>query len=296
MPGKNNSSADMKKSDSEENIQRLDDRFIDSAEDEIDIKLTSDQEIDDRSIDQLFQDNDKPLDRSIDRLFEEDRKSFQSELEDEVQKALSQPVMSKASLYRMRTKEPSVVSLSEEIAKQKTVEETWEEAIDESIEVGYRKSVIFMCCIIVLMAMLGGWALWQFSNAERGNDNNFSALENKANGKDQEKRIISKEITAVSGVIDQYLTAKTVSEKSAFIYQAESFKNDLETYYENNGGVKPVLDYIIENVLPINLGGEQVWEVIIKNNHRPTEGALSYYVREDSDGKYKIDWKADVVF
>jgi hypothetical protein len=294
MAGKNNNSEDMKKSDSEENIERLDDRFIDSAEDEVDIKLTADQEMDDRSIDQLFQDNDKPLDHSIDRLFEEDRKSFKSGLKDEVQKALSQPVMSKASLFRMRTKEPSERSLSEEIAKQKTVEESWEVAKDESSEVFCRKSVIFVCSIIVLIVMVGGWALWQFSNDERGNDNNISALANKS--KDQGKRIISQEIMVVSRVIDRYLTAKTLIEKSAYIYQAESFKNVLEIYYESNGGVKPLLDYVIEKVLPINLNGEQVWEVVIKNNHRPTEGSLSYYAREVSDGEYKIDWKADVVF
>lgn len=238
----------MKKSDSEENIERLDDRFIDSAEDEVDIKPTADQEMDDRSIDQLFQNNDKPLDHSIDRLFEEDRKSFKSELKDEVQKALSQPVISKASHYRMRTKEPSEISLSEEIAKQKTVEESWEEAKDESSEVFCRKSVIFMCSIIVLIVMVGGWALWQFSNDERGNDNNISALANKS--KDQGKRIISKEIMVVSGVIDRYLTAKTLIEKSAYIYQAESFKNVLEIYYESNGGVKPLLDYVIEKCTP----------------------------------------------
>ncbi|MFT5906707.1 MAG: hypothetical protein ACI9E1_002319, partial [Cryomorphaceae bacterium] len=143
MAEKKNSSENLKKGDSEEIIERL----VPSSEgeDEVEFKFADDKEKYDSPIDHLFQDEDKIVDPAIDRLFEEDRNSFQKGLHDEVQKALSQPVISKASLFRMRAKDPSESALSEEIARQKTVEEIWGDTTDEASEASNRKSVIVMC-------------------------------------------------------------------------------------------------------------------------------------------------------
>ncbi len=294
MAEKKNSREDVEMVDSEEIIERL----VPSSEgeDEVDFKFADDKEKEDCSIDRLFQDDDKIVDPAIDRLFEEDRKSFQKGLQDEVQKALSQPAISKASLFRMRAKEPSESALSEEIAIQKTVEEIWDDSTDEAIEVGNRKSVIVMCVFIALFTMAGGWALWQSSNDERGNEVNLIARENESIEKAEEKRSLSNEIIVVSGIIKRYFSAITVSQKSEHIYQAELFKNDIEAYYKHNEGVKPLSDYSIENVFPISLNGEQIWQVVIKNNDVYTDGLRSYYVRKNSDGEYGVDWKADVFF
>jgi hypothetical protein len=54
-------------------------------------------------------------------------------------------------------------------------------------------------------------------------------------------------------------------------------------------------DYTIQNVLPINFYGEEVWEVFIETKDRPNEGVRCYYVRKDTFEEYKVDWEADVV-
>jgi|GEM_PF-2479879 len=305
-----NTSEELEKGGSEEIIERLDSSLLDEGEDEVDTKVTDDQQMDDQSIDHLFQDKDKTVDRSmdhlfqdedktvdpsIDRLFDEDRKNFEKALQDEVQKALSQPEISKASLYRMRTKEPTEIALTKEIAKQKTVEEIWEESKDEASGAGNRKSIIVMCVFISLITMAGGWALWQTINDERGNEENLTALENESKEKELEKSILYEELSGVSEVIERYFSAITVRQKSECIYQAESFKNDIEVYYKNNGGVKPTFDYSIENIFPISLNGEDIWEVLIKEEDGLAEGIHSYFVRKNSDGEYKIDWESDVV-
>ena len=296
MADKKNRREGLKGADSAEIIERLNPSSTDEVENAVDFELTEDQAIDDQFIDHLFQDKDKTLDHSADGLFDEDRKSFQKGLQDEVQKALSQPEISKANLFRMRAKEPSEVALSEEIATQKTVEEIWEEAAEGAGEASNNVLVIVICIFITLSVMVGGWVLWQSSNDEIGNEENLTVLENESKENEGEPLTLGEEISVVSGVVDRYFTAKTVSQKSEYIYMAESFNNEIEAYYKNNGGVKPVLDYSIENIFPINLNGEQIWQVVIENKQNLKKGLRSYYVRKNSDGDYRVDWKADVIF
>lgn len=275
MAEKNNGSGAVEKGDTEKIIERLIPSSV--GEDEI----------------YLEPNNDKQLDPSIDRIFEENRKSLHKALQDEVQKALSQPVMPKPVLHGMRTEEPSESALSEEIAQQKTVEEIWEKPTSTTTN---RKLVIVICVFITLIVREGGWALWQSINDERGNGKNLTILENEFKEKEQEQRTLDEEVSFVRGMIDRYFSATTVSQKSEYIYHAESFKTDIEAYYENNGGVKPVLDYDIKSIFPISLNGENVWEVLFKNKQSLKKEVRRCYVRKNSAGKYKVDWKSDVVF
>jgi hypothetical protein len=291
MAEKKNTGEDLKKNDSKEIIERLYPKHAD--DDEANSELGGERKIDDQSIDRLFQGDDKRKDDFIDHLLRENKKSVQTVLEYEVTKALSQPIASKASLYRMRTKEPSKDALSKEIAKLKTIEEIWEEPKSEA---GNRKFVIVMYIFIALIMITGGWALWQSTKSERGNDANLKVLEKETKLKEQEKETLGKDIGIVSGIVDGYLSAKTLSEKSEYIYQAELFKNDIMAYYEDNGGVKSASNYSIENVLPMSLEGEQIREVLIKHDQSFNGELTSYYLRKNSDGDYKVDWKADVAF
>ncbi|MGJ8657987.1 MAG: hypothetical protein ACSHX6_16185 [Akkermansiaceae bacterium] len=304
MAEKKNNGVDKKRDDSEEIIERLDpiiegEEDLDTTfaeesgmvDDEIDRLFEKDNEKRDSSLDILFED-----DRELDSLFDEERKSFQKGLKDEVQKALSQPTMSKASLYRMRMSEPSESALTAEIAQQKTVEEIWEEPLGAAKETQNKKSIWVMCSFIALVSMAGAWALWQSTNGTRGNEEELLAQEVETEQKELSKLELEQQLQSVDTLMHQYFTANTVDQKCESIYKADSLRSDIEAYYKENGGPKPSTDYRIDNIFPMEIDETELWEVFIKDKNDLEKDLKVYYVRKDPAGAYKVDWKADVVF
>ncbi len=298
MAGKKNNSEDMKKSDSEENIERLDDRFIDSAEDEIDIKLTADQKIDDRSIDQLFEDNDKPLDHSIDRLFEEDRKSFKGGLKDKVQKALSQPVMSKASLYRMRTKEPSEVDLSErEIMP--TLEDQWIQDESNSATVSWVKWFILLGILLAMSA--GIWAFINLSGEEADKGEKAQEIKEIALVSVQSDIDDAQNIANVSACVKKYLEATSIEERAKYCRNQESTLRKMTKSYAN----ELIFDiYHFEGIAKsseIRMEDKEI--TIVSANISSQSGGTgvenkpkSLLLEKQEDGTYLVDWETAVVY
>ncbi len=284
MAEKKNSNEGEEIDDSDEIIERLDPIKLDE----------SDKDVED--IDHLFVDDEITRDRSIDSLFDEERKNFQDDLKDEVQKALSQPVMSKASLYRMRMKEPSESALKGEIAQQKSVEEIWEEPIDETVESQNRKSVIVMCVLIALLSIAGGWAIWKSTHDERGNEEELIAQENEVKQRELEKQLLDTKLKKISDLMNQYFSAITVAQKCESIYKGDLITEQVQQYYSSKGGVQPISDYTIDHIIPANVDDGDVWEVFV-SSEQSAEGRLkSYFVRLDDEGGYKVSWKADVCF
>lgn len=291
MVEKKNTSEDLGVNNSGEIIERL---VLTLADDETDSGLIPDQELDDLLIDELSEDDDKAVDHSLDSLFDEDRKSAQNGLHDEVRKALTQPAISKASLFRMRLREPSESAFNEEIAQLKTVEEVWEEPEAETIKVVNHKYITVMSILIAVFLLAGGWGVWRAIDTKKSDNGNKTAsvIESRLSA----KQSLEVDMRLVSEIVKQYLSASTVSHKSEYIYKVDSFSNDIESYYENKGGVKPVMNYGIKSILPLSLNGAQVFEVVMKNKDPQNKKFRSYYVRKNSEGEYKVDWKADVIF
>ena len=198
--------------------------------------------------------------------------------------------------YKKRTQEPNEDSLNLEIARQKTVEETWEQKEEDIDAIIKGKSTVILRIFIVFIIIAGGWGLWSLYHTQRNNDGELAALKDSLDKKVKQKLSLEKEIVIASEMIEQYLRASSISEKCKYIYQAELFKNDIESYYKNNQGLNPISDFKIKGILPVTLNGEELLEVVIKYEDLIGEKFRSYYIRRDPAGEYKIDWKADVIF
>ena len=152
MEGMNNSSESEINDDLEVIIERPEHRASDE------------HAIDEQFIDHLLKDEPKIVDHSLDKLFEEERQNLTRGLQDELQKALSQPQMSKASLFRMKLSNPDESAFVEEIATLKSVEEIWEEEAQSIDKKSNRKSIIvirisiifFILFFLLIFACLGG--------------------------------------------------------------------------------------------------------------------------------------------
>ncbi len=252
------------------------------------------EKIDDGSIDHLFADEPKRADKNLDRLFNEERQLLPKELQDQVQKALSQPEMSKAKLFRMRSSEPNKKAFEEEIATLKSVEEIWDEKNEGAGKTLNRKSLLVMYGFISLLIAMIAWAVIATINDKRGNEEKLNAQMREASEREQLQISLNYEIQKVTEVVDRFLTAKTVPQKSESIYDAETLQSEIESYYERVGGVMPITEYFIEQIIPIHLDGENLWEVYVKMNDVDNKPKKIFYVRENSKGEYKVDWAADV--
>jgi hypothetical protein len=198
--------------------------------------------------------------------------------------------------YKKRTQEPNEDSLNLEIARQKTVEETWGQKDGKVDAFTKGKSTAILRIFIAFIIIAGGWGLWSLYHTQRNNEDELAALKDSLDKKVKQKLTLEKEIVIASEMIEQYLRASSISEKCKYIYQAELFKNDIESYYKSNQGLNSISDFKIKGILPVTLNGEELLEVVIKYEDLIGEKYRSYYVRRDSAGEYKIDWKADVIF
>lgn len=201
----------------------------------------------------------------------------------------------KGQLYKKRTHEPNENTLKAEIAVLKTIEETWGDSVDEMPtkikgKTGYLIIIFFLVIIIV-----AGWSLLNSFYDQSADDASLAKINNEFEKNETQQYSIKDEIKIASKLIDHYLKASTANEKSKYIYQAGVFKHDIQAYYEKNQ-LAPILNYHINGVLPITINGEEILEVVIKKKDEISETIRSYYVRQDIDGLYKIDWKADVNF
>lgn len=294
MEYKKENNREQEKGDSEGSVERLDPVVV--GEEDLDVGFAKEVEMADAAIDQLFEDDPREVDHSIDSLFDEERKTFKKGLRDEVEKALSQPAMSNASLYRMRMNDPSEEALSAEIATQKSVEEIWEEPLDEAKEMQNRKSMRLIFVLIASLFVAGSWALWTSANDERGNEEDLVAQENENKQKELSKLELGKERDKVYARMHEYFSAITVDQKSESIYKVENFQKEIVAYYEQQGGVNPYVEYNIDNMFLIDVAGEDVWEVFVKDMASVEKELKRYFVRKDTDGSYKVDWEADVIF
>ncbi len=261
----------------------------------LDTHLAEEVEIADQSLHLLFKEETIVTDEAIDSLFDEGRENLKNDLKDEVQKALSRPEMSKASLFRMRMSEPSESALKEGIAQKKTVEEIWDEPIDESDVEQNKKSIWIMCLFIALASTAGGWALWQSTNDERGNEELLLAQEKETKIRAESRKILEGQVREVSELMDRYLSSITVDQKLENIYQSESVREEVEAYYESNENLHSLPNYSVGSIFPIKIDNEEIWEVHVMGDEANIK-PKRYYVRTDLDGSQKIDWKADVVF
>jgi hypothetical protein len=284
MEGKRNTNEYGEEDDLDEIIERLDPR------------LAVKKEIDDQFINRLFQDETKKNDDSLDGLFEGDKSSLRKGLQDEVQKALSQPEMSKASLFRMKTKEPSLKAFDEEIAKLKSVEEIWEESSHGATKTLNRKTSIALYAFITVNIAMIVWALFTSLNDMRRGDAQLNALTSEIISKEQQEKNLNLEIKEISELIERYLSATTKLNKIECIYKADDFINEIDSYYKEHVRIQSPSDYVIDSILPISVNGENLWEVLVTEKTISGELFHNYYVRKDSAGDYKVDWKEDVIF
>ena len=284
MEGKKNTNEYSEEDDLDEIIERLDPRLA--------VKI----EIDEQFIDRLFQDEPKKKDDSLDGLFEEDKSSLHKGFQDEVQKALSQPEMSKASLYRMKSKEPTLKAFAEEIAKLKSVEEIWEESSQGATKTLNRKALIALYVFITVIITMIIWAIFTSLNDKRDSDAQLNALTSETINKELQEKKLNIEIKEISELIDRYLSATTKLEKIECIYKADDLTNEIDRYYKEHERIKSPSDYVIDSILPISINGENLWEVFVIEKTISGEDFHTYYVRKNSDGDYKVDWQEDVIF
>jgi hypothetical protein len=284
MAGKRNTNEYSEEDDIDEIIERLDPRLA--------VKI----EIDEQFIDRLFQDEPKKKDDSLDGLFEEDKSSLHRGFQDEVQKALSQPEMSKASLYRMKSKEPTFKAFDEEIAKLKSVEEIWEESSQGATKTLNRKALIALYVFITVIITMIIWAIFTSLNDKRDSDAQLNALTSETINKELQEKKLNIEIKEISELIDRYLSATTKLEKIECIYKADDLINEIDRYFKEHERFKSPSDYVIDSILPISVNGENLWEVLVIEKTISGERFHNYYVRKNSDGDYKVDWQEDVIF
>lgn len=284
MEGKKNTNEYSEEDDLDEIIERLDPRLA--------VKI----EIDEQFIDRLFQDEPKKKDDSLDGLFEEDKSSLHKGFQDEVQKALSQPEMSKASLYRMKSKEPTLKAFAEEIAKLKSVEEIWEESSHGATKTLNRKALIALYVFITVIITMIIWAIFTSLNDKRDSDAQLNALTSETINKELQEKKLNLEIKEISGLIERYLSATTKLEKIECIYKADDLTNEIDRYYKEHERIKSPSDYVIDSILPVSVNGENLWEVLVIEKTISGEQFHNYYVRKNSVGDYKVDWQEDVIF
>lgn len=246
-------------------------------------------------IDSLFKEETSNIEQDLDGLFDEKREEARSKLQEEVDRALSQKEMSRASLYRMRLNDPTEEALKEKKAQHKTVEEIWEES-DLDHESKNKGSIYLMSIVALLAIIAGSWALWEASHDERGDEEHILASEKKSKQEELDRIALSIEVNDVSLLIDGYLSAKTVEQKLKYIYKADEFGELIKAYYADQDEFVPYGEYYVKSSISNTFDGVEFWQVITERDFNGIIRNELLYIRKNSLGEYKLDWKASIGF
>ena len=102
---------------------------------------------------------------------------------------------------------------------------------------------------------------------------------------------MSTKIKEITKIIEDYLSAETVDEKCRHIYKADEYRSEIESYYQQHGGLKEINDFKIGGIKPVLFDSKEYWQVVITR-----EQDKIIYLRNSPNNSFKVDWKADVVF
>lgn len=174
----------------------------------------------------------------------------------------------------------------------KSLEDKWSAPTKKNEQAGGHKILYSVCTILGLMILLGLWFTFQ-SLANSTNDKRELAFSEQGTLKTVDKISLGTQIKEITKIIEDYLSAETVDEKCRHIYKADEYRSEIESYYQQHGGLKAINDFKIDGIKPVLFDSKEYWQVVISNTR---ELHKIIYLRNSSNKSFKVDWKADVVF
>jgi len=195
----------------------------------------------------------------------------------------------RSNMWQQKTK-TKALELKPKRRSRKSLEDKWSAPIEKNEQAGGNKILYSVCTILGLMILLGLWFTFQ-SLANSTNDKRERTLSEQGTLKTVDEVSLSTKIKEITKIIEDYLSAETVDEKCRHIYKADEYRSEIESYYQQHGGLKEINDFKIGGIKPVLFDSKEYWQVVITR-----EQDKIIYLRNSPNNSFKVDWKADVVF
>ena len=191
---------------------------------------------------------------------------------------------------KMWQKETNVAPLQQKRRSRKTLEDRWTKPREKGTIKAY-KYLWVIGVIIGLVSIIGFWTLFRSITDQKKSEIHITA-QNVIESNEIKKSTLDIHLQEVSEIINQYLLAATIEEKSQYIYRYEDFKTHIDSFYEKVD-LEPESDFSLKTIQPLILNSQEYWKASV--NHASGEKS-SYYLRKNDQGSWLVDWKSGVVF